>query len=120
MDVRFIEYLVRLDKKRKIFVSAQVRKMAIMSIARTVDWLNVRRDGVNLFLIGFLILFLELACIRWFSANVIFLQFFTNIVLIACFLGMSCGGPEALGLACLVSLSGARNFRGRAHDYVAV
>ena len=49
MDVRFIEYLVRLDKKRKIFVSAQVRKMAIMSIARTVDWLNVRRDGVNLF-----------------------------------------------------------------------
>jgi hypothetical protein len=65
--------------------------MGIMSIARTIDWLNTRRDGVNLFLIGFLILFLELACIRWFSANVVFLQFFTNIVLIACFLGMSCG-----------------------------
>src|SRR6476661_1686506 len=65
--------------------------MAIMSIARTVDWLNARRDGVNLFLIVFLILFLELSCIRWFSANVIFLPFFTNIVLIACFLGMSCG-----------------------------
>jgi SAM-dependent methyltransferase len=62
-----------------------------MSIAHTLDWLNLRRDSVNLFLIGFLILFLELACIRWFSANVIFLQFFTNIVLIACFLGMSCG-----------------------------
>jgi hypothetical protein len=65
--------------------------MAITSIARTVDWLNVRQHSVNLFLIGFLILFLELACIRWFSANVVFLQFFTNIVLIACFLGMSCG-----------------------------
>src|SRR5258708_34739165 len=65
--------------------------MGTMSIARAVEWLNVRRDGVNLFLIGFLILFLELACIRWVSANVIFLQFFTNIVLIACFLGMSCG-----------------------------
>src|SRR5260370_15313517 len=62
-----------------------------MSIARTLDWLNLRRDAVNLFLIGFLILFLELACIRWFSANVVFLQFFTNVVLIACFLGMSCG-----------------------------
>src|SRR6059058_2766569 len=62
-----------------------------MSIARTIDWLDMRRDAVNLFLIGFLILFLELACIRWFSANVVFLQFFTNIVLIACFLGMSCG-----------------------------
>src|SRR4029453_15964501 len=40
---------------------------------------------------GFLVLFLELACIRWFAAYVIFLQFFTNVVLIACFLGMSCG-----------------------------
>jgi SAM-dependent methyltransferase len=51
----------------------------------------VRQQGLNLFLVGFLILFLELACIRWFSAYVIFLQFFTNVVLIACFLGMSCG-----------------------------
>jgi len=65
--------------------------MATASVASIVDWLNVRRDSVNLFVIGFLILFLELACIRWFSANVIFLQFFTNVVLIACFLGMSCG-----------------------------
>jgi spermidine synthase len=47
--------------------------------------------GLNLFLTGFLVLFLELASIRWFSANVIFLQFFTNVVLLACFLGMSCG-----------------------------
>jgi len=45
----------------------------------------------GLFLTGFLVLFLELACIRWFAAYVIFLQFFTNIVLIACFLGMSIG-----------------------------
>ncbi|HYW80335.1 MAG TPA: hypothetical protein VE890_12195, partial [Thermoguttaceae bacterium] len=52
---------------------------------------DARRHGFNLFLVGFLVLFLELACIRWFAANVIFLQFFTNLVLIACFLGMSCG-----------------------------
>jgi SAM-dependent methyltransferase len=44
-----------------------------------------------LFLIGFLSLFLELACIRWFAAYVIFLQFFTNIILIACFLGLALG-----------------------------
>jgi len=49
------------------------------------------QHGLNLFLVGFLVLFLELASIRWFSANVIFLQFFTNVVLLACFLGMSCG-----------------------------
>jgi spermidine synthase len=57
----------------------------------TVDQLSARQLGFNLFLVGFLVLFLELTCIRWFSARVIFLQFFTNVVLIACFLGMSCG-----------------------------
>ena len=45
----------------------------------------------DLFLISFLILFFELACIRWFGSTVIFLTFFTNIVLMACFLGMSVG-----------------------------
>ncbi len=49
------------------------------------------RARLNLFMAGFVILFLELACIRWFAAQVIFLQFFTNIVLIAAFVGMSIG-----------------------------
>jgi SAM-dependent methyltransferase len=47
--------------------------------------------GFRLFLISGLILFLELACIRWFPAHVLFLTFFTNTVLLACFLGMSLG-----------------------------
>ena len=50
-----------------------------------------RRPYLDLFLISFLILFFELACIRWFGAAVVFLTFFTNIVLLACFLGMSVG-----------------------------
>src|SRR5690349_9914724 len=37
------------------------------------------------------ILFLELASIRWFAAHVLFLTFFTNVVLLACFVGMSVG-----------------------------
>jgi len=45
----------------------------------------------ELFLISVLLLFLELACIRWFPAHVLFLTFFTNMVLLACFLGMSLG-----------------------------
>lgn len=53
--------------------------------------LSEKMQGVNLFLAGFLVLFLELACIRWLAYAVIFLQFFTNVVLIASFLGMSCG-----------------------------
>src|SRR5881227_102230 len=52
---------------------------------------SASEHGLNLFLVGFLVLFLKLASIRWFAANVIFLQFFTNVVLLACFLGMSCG-----------------------------
>ena len=46
---------------------------------------------LELFLISFLILFFELAAIRWFASTVVFLTFFTNIVLLACFLGMSVG-----------------------------
>lgn len=46
---------------------------------------------VDLFLISVLLLFLELACIRWFPAHVLFLTFLTNTVLLACFLGMSLG-----------------------------
>src|SRR3954451_20168032 len=63
----------------------------VMPVTCLAEELNVRQSGFNLFLVGFLILFLELACIRWFSATVIFVPFFTNIVLIASFLGMSCG-----------------------------
>jgi hypothetical protein len=49
------------------------------------------RSYVDLFLISFLILFFELACIRWFGSMVVHLTFFTNVVLLATFLGMSIG-----------------------------
>lgn len=49
------------------------------------------RPYARLFLVSFLILFLELACIRWFASTVIFLSFFTNLVLMACFLGTTVG-----------------------------
>ncbi len=52
---------------------------------------EVRRQAIRLFVVGFLVLFLELACIRWLASYVLFLQFFTNVVLVASFLGMSCG-----------------------------
>jgi hypothetical protein len=50
-----------------------------------------KRSGFELFLISVIILFLELAGIRWFPAHVLYLTFFTNVVLLACFLGMSVG-----------------------------
>jgi SAM-dependent methyltransferase len=66
---------------------------ALESPARALqgDREGLRGRYVDLFLISFLILFFELACIRWFGSTVVFLTFFTNIVLMACFLGMSVG-----------------------------
>lgn len=49
------------------------------------------RPAADLLLVSGLILFLELACIRWLPAHVLFLSFFTNTVLLACFVGMSVG-----------------------------
>src|SRR5688572_25828233 len=57
----------------------------------------------DMFLISFVILFFELACIRWFGSMVVFLTFFTNIVLMACFLGMTVG--------CLAASSGRDSVR---------
>jgi spermidine synthase len=42
-------------------------------------------------LISFMLLFYELTCIRWFGSMVVYLTFFTNIILMACFLGMTVG-----------------------------
>jgi SAM-dependent methyltransferase len=53
--------------------------------------ITLGKARLDLFLISVLILFLELACIRWFPAHVLYLTFFTNMVLLACFLGMSLG-----------------------------
>ena len=50
-----------------------------------------RSPAWNLYLVSAMILFLELACIRWFPAHVLFLTFFTNTVLLASFVGMSIG-----------------------------
>src|SRR5262245_65750044 len=57
----------------------------------TVAHAPAARPYLDLFLISFLILFFELAAIRWFGSTVVFLTFFTNIVLLATFLGMSVG-----------------------------
>jgi len=76
-----------------------------------------RRDKVRLFLASFLVLFVELALIRWAGANVIFLSYFSNFVLLASFLGIGIGflrarskvdlfawAPVALGLLVLFVL----------------
>lgn len=50
-----------------------------------------RRYKIELFLISFLALFLQMACIRWLPSQVRVLAYYTNIVLLAAFLGLSVG-----------------------------
>src|SRR5690242_7960272 len=59
--------------------------------------LSEKMQGVNLFLVGFIVLFLELACIRCFAFSLNFLHFFRNVVLIASFLCMSSSCLAACG-----------------------
>lgn len=51
----------------------------------------IQSVNLRLFLLSFLILFLELVCIRWLSAYVLYLGYFTNFVLLGCFLGIGAG-----------------------------
>ena len=52
----------------------------------TLKW----QEG-ELFLISFIILFLELALIRWLSTEIRFFAYVNNFVLLACFLGIGFG-----------------------------
>jgi SAM-dependent methyltransferase len=72
-------------------VSALFTSPASESTSTNVPGSITLRASVELFLISFFILFFELTCIRWLGSTVIFLTFFTNIVLMACFLGVSVG-----------------------------
>jgi len=48
-------------------------------------------SATELFIISFLILFIELAFIRWIPSYTRMLSYFSNFVLLACFLGMGAG-----------------------------
>jgi len=48
-------------------------------------------EGARLFLLSFLLLFVELALIRWTTAYVLYLSYFTNFVLLGSFLGIGLG-----------------------------
>jgi len=68
-------------------------------------------DRLRLVLLSFLMLFVELALIRWSGSNIVYLSYFSNFVLLGSFLGIGLGflragrprdlspwAPVALGL----------------------
>lgn len=68
-------------------------------------------DGVDLVVASFLALYFELLFIRWMPATVHVLGYFTNLVLLAAFLGMGVGvarrsDSRQLGLRVLAALAG--------------
>jgi spermidine synthase len=58
--------------------------------------------ALRIFCASFLVLFLEIALIRWLPANIRLLSFFSNFILLASFLG--------IGLGCLLAQSRTRLF----------
>ncbi|HJP16659.1 MAG TPA: hypothetical protein QF762_06810, partial [Acidimicrobiales bacterium] len=52
---------------------------------------SIRAIRTRLALSAFLLLFVELALIRWLGANVIYLAYFSNFVLVGSFLGIGLG-----------------------------
>src|SRR5262249_25826245 len=70
-----------------------MRSSAPSAIETGADATSTRsyRWTLDLFLISFLALVLELAWIRWLGSTVIFLTYFTNVVLMGSFLGLSVG-----------------------------
>lgn len=60
--------------------------------ARTsTGWGSIDHPRSRLALLSFLILFLELALIRWTGSNIIYLSYFSNFVLLGSFLGIGLG-----------------------------
>ena len=65
---------------------------------------------VRLILLSFLVLFVELALIRWAASNFVYLSFSTNFVLLGSFLGIGIGFLRAR----------AKNSVGRTHTRLRV
>lgn len=56
-----------------------------------IAFLKMHRPGVRLFALVFLTLYVELALIRFLAANVLYLGYFSNFILIAAFFGIGMG-----------------------------
>ena len=52
---------------------------------------HARLDGARLVGLSFLMLFVELALIRWTGSRVVYLSYFSNFVLLGSFLGIGLG-----------------------------
>src|SRR6478672_12027022 len=68
---------------------ADIGRMPAASV--TTERMSVGQLRLQLFMTSFVILFFELACIRWVPAHVRLLSYFMNFILLAAFLGIGVG-----------------------------
>lgn len=81
-----------------LFVQRRVETAAVRSMSRftqSVDRLSGRSRAVDLFVISFLSLFLEVLLIRWHAASLVAASYFKNVTLLAAFLGLGLGFAAA-------------------------
>jgi len=76
-----------LDLLQEIFINSG----QVLWTEQKLNNASVKQKRIHLFLISFLILFIELICIRWIPANVRYMGFFLNFILLAVFLGIGIG-----------------------------
>ena len=72
-------------------VSIEIQPVSDASVPEPVPKQNDRAVIVRLVLGSSMMLFIELALIRWLGSNVIHLSYFTNFVLLGSFLGIGLG-----------------------------
>src|SRR6476659_410661 len=73
------------------FAAAVVDIGRMPTAAATTERMTVGQLRLQLFVTSFVILFFELACIRWVPAHVRLLSYFMNFILLAAFLGIGVG-----------------------------
>ena len=81
-----------------LFLQRRVETASVESMSaftKSVDDLSGRGRAVDLFVISFLGLFLEVLLIRWHATSVLAASYFKNITLLAAFLGLGLGFAAA-------------------------
>ena len=89
-------------------------KASVWPILRQMITARAQQERARLLALSFLMLFLELALIRWTGSNVLYLSYFSNFILLASFLGIGVGFLRAnarhdlfrfapIGLAALIA-----------------
>ena len=70
--------------------ASSARNLTVPARSLVLTPLNMN-DRLRLVLLSFLMLFVELALIRWAGSNVVYLSYFSNFVLLGSFLGIGLG-----------------------------